>query len=371
VTALRGGLSVVSALGRGAIATSSAVRQSLSNRAQRKHEINLAKIQAGALSESRRPPAPWAAAAPAPAVPTVVTFAPQILQTTVVKVINKQGGGCGCSGCGGILLLILIGLLAAAIYPSLNPEHTTSPMNASPPGAAADPTNAAPAAADPTNAAPAPADSTNDKADSEKRQREQEEKKRASEEASFRVWTSTTGAFKTEARIASLANDIATLVKRDGQKKQVPLDKLSEADQEFIKQWRKMIANSPSAVADSSNTPGAAADSTNELWTKSHVPAWVRSLDPKVRRAFGNMMHDSSPLYTGIFCDGNSTKAYINRSEWRQLTRFQASNHLGVVAAVLPHMDDTVIEFIDDSSGETLVQFTPTQSSDSIQIVHP
>jgi hypothetical protein len=33
-----------------------------------------------------------------PAVPIV--FGRQVVQTTVVKIINKNAGGCGCSGCG-------------------------------------------------------------------------------------------------------------------------------------------------------------------------------------------------------------------------------------------------------------------------------
>ena len=107
------------------------------------------------------------------------------------------------------------------------------------------------------------------------------------------------------------------------------------------------------------------------LWTKTSKPGWVHRLDPKVQTAFSNMMNDKSPLYTGFYCDEKSTKVYVNRVEWRQLNRFQAGNQLGIFSTLLPHTNNTVIELIDDNTQETLVQFTPDQKMDSIDIVHP
>ncbi len=106
------------------------------------------------------------------------------------------------------------------------------------------------------------------------------------------------------------------------------------------------------------------------LWTKTNTPEWVSRLSPEVKKAFSNMMNDKSPLYTGIFCNRYSIKFYINRSEWKDLTKFQATNQ-AMVAMVFPHTDETVIEFFDDKSGERLLTCTPKQKYDSINVVHP
>jgi len=70
------------------------------------------------------------------------------------------------------------------------------------------------------------------------------------------------------------------------------------------------------------------------------------------------MMNDKSPLYTGIFWSRDSITFYVNRSEWRELNRFQATNQT-MLAVLLPHNDDTIIEFFDDKSGERLLNCTP------------
>ncbi len=56
--------------------------------------------------------------------------------------------------------------------------------------------------------------------------------------AEFRVWTNSTGKFKTEAKFSGIAFGKATLTKRDGSSVQVPLDKLSEEDQKWIEEWK-------------------------------------------------------------------------------------------------------------------------------------
>jgi len=53
----------------------------------------------------------------------------------------------------------------------------------------------------------------------------------------FRTWASADGRFSTEATIVSVANGTVTLKKRDGKTSKVPQEKLSEADQEFVKKW--------------------------------------------------------------------------------------------------------------------------------------
>ncbi len=107
---------VITTVGRGTLAASVAVARSLSTRAQRRHELKLAKIQAQALVDSRRPHAPAPAPARALAAPAPITFAPNIVQSTIVKVTNKNSRGCGCGGCGMILLLIVLGLVALVMF---------------------------------------------------------------------------------------------------------------------------------------------------------------------------------------------------------------------------------------------------------------
>lgn len=101
-------------IGRGVVATWSALSRSLTTRAQRRHELKLAKIHAKAIAESRRPPASKASATPQTTGPP-----PQVVQSTVVKIVNRHQGG--CSGCGLILLLILLGVLAPVIFGSIAP----------------------------------------------------------------------------------------------------------------------------------------------------------------------------------------------------------------------------------------------------------
>ena len=108
----------LTSVGRGTLAAGGAVVRSLSTRAQRRHELKLAKIQAQALADSQRPQAPAASSA-APTGP--IMFAPQMAQTTVVKIVNKNSGGCGCSGCGPNSSLILLAVLAFAVYANMHP----------------------------------------------------------------------------------------------------------------------------------------------------------------------------------------------------------------------------------------------------------
>ena len=61
----------------------------------------------------------------------------------------------------------------------------------------------------------------------------------AKREASFRRWTSNSGTYSVEALLASYANGVITLEKRDGKKFKVEVTKLSQADQEFVVKWRQ------------------------------------------------------------------------------------------------------------------------------------
>lgn len=68
-------------------------------------------------------------------------------------------------------------------------------------------------------------------------QQQREEAVRA-EDAKYRLWTSENGKYSIDAKLVSLAGATATLRTRDGTIKKVSAEKLSTADQEFIKKWR-------------------------------------------------------------------------------------------------------------------------------------
>ena len=113
-------------------------------------------------------------------------------------------------------------------------------------------------------------------------------------------------------------------------------------------------------------------ETESQRWTKTTTPEWATKLPAPINKFFSNAMKDGNPppLFTAIWCNGKSTKIYINRSEWKKLKKSQATNNL-MFAALLPHTDDTVIEYLDDKSGEKLATFTAKQEIWSIKVVHP
>jgi hypothetical protein len=105
------------------------------------------------------------------------------------------------------------------------------------------------------------------------------------------------------------------------------------------------------------------------IWTKTNTPGWATELPPEVEKMWRNLLNDADPLYTGLYSDGKSTKVFVSRSEWEKMNYFQARNNL-LFAVLLPHTDETIIQFIDDKSGEQLAKFTPKQPFGTVKIVH-
>ncbi len=68
----------------------------------------------------------------------------------------------------------------------------------------------------------------------ESQRKEEQERKAAIEKAKWRTWTSADGSYTMEAKYSGVAFGKVTLIKQDGSKVQVPLDKLSDEDQEWI-----------------------------------------------------------------------------------------------------------------------------------------
>ncbi len=78
----------------------------------------------------------------------------------------------------------------------------------------------------------------------------------------IRTWTDSTGQFKIEARFSSLQNGNVTLEKADGSKKTLPLDKLSDEDQDAAKKFAaKTPAANPFEGSDDAEAPAAGAES--------------------------------------------------------------------------------------------------------------
>ena len=69
--------------------------------------------------------------------------------------------------------------------------------------------------------------------------------------ARMRTWTDSSGLYKIEARFVELADGKVTLEKDDGTRKSMPLDKLSENDQELAK---KLAAARPPRVRSKATT---------------------------------------------------------------------------------------------------------------------
>lgn len=55
----------------------------------------------------------------------------------------------------------------------------------------------------------------------------------------FRTWTDSTGKFKVEAKLVSSTADAVKIVHKDGKELTLPLDKLSDADQQFLRSLQK------------------------------------------------------------------------------------------------------------------------------------
>ncbi|MGA2064147.1 MAG: SHD1 domain-containing protein [Thermoguttaceae bacterium] len=73
-----------------------------------------------------------------------------------------------------------------------------------------------------------------DKARAIARAREEEQRKAAIEAAKWRTWTDASGTEIGEAKFSGIIAGRVKLVKRDGSSVQVPLDKLSDEDREWI-----------------------------------------------------------------------------------------------------------------------------------------
>jgi hypothetical protein len=71
------------------------------------------------------------------------------------------------------------------------------------------------------------------------RAKAEKERKEAIEAAKWRTWTDATGEHKTDAKFGGLLSGKVTLIRRDGSKVQVPLEKLSDEDREWITTRRK------------------------------------------------------------------------------------------------------------------------------------
>jgi hypothetical protein len=73
----------------------------------------------------------------------------------------------------------------------------------------------------------------------EKKRQAEKEHQDAIEAAKWRTWTDSTGTHKTEAKFGGMAFGKIKLIKKDGTTVQVPLEKLSDEDQQWIKDRKR------------------------------------------------------------------------------------------------------------------------------------
>ena len=66
---------------------------------------------------------------------------------------------------------------------------------------------------------------------------------RRSTDGEYRTWSDDSGTFSVEAKYVSSDEDRVTLMRKDGRQVQVPLDRLSEADREFVEKRRHATEN--------------------------------------------------------------------------------------------------------------------------------
>jgi hypothetical protein len=119
----RGTLKTANVVGRGTLTTVEAIGRSLAERSRRRHELKLAKIQAEAARPQQLP------SVVEPTAP--IYFAPEIIQTTIIRNTNENARGCGsgCEGCALILLAILAYLIWSTYTDNYRPtqKHVTTP----------------------------------------------------------------------------------------------------------------------------------------------------------------------------------------------------------------------------------------------------
>jgi len=83
---------------------------------------------------------------------------------------------------------------------------------------------------------------------------EQEKAKKELEAAKWRTWTDSTGKYTTYAKYSGIAFDKVTLIKQDGSKVQLPLDKLSDEDREWVANRSKHPSSPQASSVNSSES---------------------------------------------------------------------------------------------------------------------
>ncbi len=112
-----------------------------------------------------------------------------------------------------------------------------------------------------------------------------------------RLWTDTTGAFKITASLVELKDDVAYLRTADGKTLRIPLARLSQADQDFVKggasPFEEVSDAEMSTPAPSSTSAAARGSATPDFWSRDVTIDWnsVDTLD----REFGNSWNVTLP----------------------------------------------------------------------------
>jgi len=123
------------------------------------------------------------------------------------------------------------------------------------------------------------------------------------------------------------------------------------------------------SVALSSPQPAPGPLQDKETWTATNVPDWVEQVDaPHLKKFWTDAMIKDDGLYKGLWRDSRETHVFVDGKEWGNLTRFQANNHLGLIASLAPHNEQTIFVVLDSRTGEKFASFSGHEQSGSIAI---
>jgi hypothetical protein len=104
----------------------------------------------------------------------------------------------------------------------------------------------------------------------------------------FRAWTDSTGDFKLEAKFISSTTTAVRLLQNNGESFEIPLDKLSKANQEYVKKisnpsnpFKKTVKKNPFQKSSKGSSTGTGATLTSKLVKVNLASADLISLVPE------------------------------------------------------------------------------------------
>ncbi len=265
-TVVRGGKAVLTTLGRGTVIVGGAIGGYLATRAQRRHEIKLAKIQSQASTKTQMPLVPNLPYAAGSHPPGPINFSPKLVQSTVVKVYSRNSPS-GCAGCLSVFLVAALIWWAVSLFsgPSRKPSSPTQPdISGQPslqydqrPNEQSNPNNSnvtppveqpwQPITPAPSTSVPHRTPAANDSSMAAKPfstpiPKSPIDRSGTADDARWRKWTTADGKYRSDARFVKYIYGRVTLEKRDGTRIEIDAAQLSPEDIAWIKgeKWKQI-----------------------------------------------------------------------------------------------------------------------------------